>query len=66
MRITINGEQHEEQSGSTVTSILNSLGLENKPAAVERNGSLVPAREHASTTLHDGDVLEVVTLVGGG
>ncbi len=42
--------------------------LEVKPehVAVEVNRSLVSRRRHAETALADGDVLEVVTLVGGG
>jgi sulfur carrier protein len=34
--------------------------------AVEVNLEVVPRDRHAETTLHDGDRLEVVTLVGGG
>jgi sulfur carrier protein len=34
--------------------------------AVERNGDVVPRAEHAATALAEGDVLEIVHLVGGG
>jgi sulfur carrier protein len=35
-------------------------------SAVERNRTLVRRADHATTVLTDGDVLEIVTLVGGG
>jgi sulfur carrier protein len=34
--------------------------------AVERNFELVPRGNHAECVLHEGDQLEIVTLVGGG
>ncbi|WP_233104091.1 sulfur carrier protein ThiS [Haliangium ochraceum] len=42
------------------------LGLGDRRVAVERNREVVPRAEHASTTLSDGDTLEVVGFVGGG
>ena len=34
--------------------------------AVECNGEIVPKRVYGETVLKDGDVLEVVSFVGGG
>jgi thiamine biosynthesis protein ThiS len=34
--------------------------------AVERNGTVLRQAEHATLRLAEGDVLEVVTFVGGG
>ena len=34
--------------------------------AVARNGEFVPKSQHATTTLEDGDTLDIVTPVGGG
>ena len=34
--------------------------------AVERNGEIVPRRTYGETVLQDGDVLEIVSFVGGG
>jgi sulfur carrier protein len=34
--------------------------------AVERNGAVVKKARHAEELLLDGDVLEIVTFVGGG
>jgi sulfur carrier protein len=66
MRIEINGEPREVQEGLTIGTLLDTLGLSERPVAVERNADIVPRAEHASTRLHDGDKLEVVQFVGGG
>ena len=65
MCITINGEAREVPDGVTVLELLRFLEL-NGPVAVERNRSIVPRADHASTALAPGDILEVVHFVGGG
>ena len=66
IELVVNGESGAYPDGVTVRALLDSLGLGGRPAAVEVNGSLVPAREHGGATLGAGDRVEVVTLVGGG
>lgn len=66
MRITVNGEAREVAAGASVEELLADLGLDGARVAVERNGRLVPRREHALVALAEGDRLELVTLVGGG
>ena len=66
MRIEINGEPREVPAGLTIGTLLDTLGLSERPVAVERNADIVPRAQHASTPLHDGDKLEVVQFVGGG
>lgn len=66
MQVMVNGEPRELPDGSTVTTLLLSLGVDKGPVAVERNALIVPRAEHASTSLTDGDTLEVVQFVGGG
>ncbi|MEF2734888.1 MAG: sulfur carrier protein ThiS [Blautia sp.] len=34
--------------------------------AVERNGEIIPKSKYEETLLSDGDVLEIVSFVGGG
>lgn len=63
--IQVNGKSHASQA-ATVAELLAELGLAGKPVAVERNGEVVPRRLHAETPAADGDVFELVTLVGGG
>ncbi len=66
MKVTVNGETRELQSGSTVRALLEALGLGDRLVAVERNREIVPRAQHASATLSEGDTLEVVHFVGGG
>ena len=48
------------------TALLAALDLADQAVAVELNEAVVPKKQHAETALKDGDVLELVTLVGGG
>jgi thiazole synthase len=64
--ITLNGERREFLGALTVADLLRQLGVKPEHVAVEVNRELVTRSRHAETTLAPGDVLEVVTLVGGG
>jgi thiazole synthase len=64
--ITLNGERREFGEGLTVAGLLSRLAVRAEHVAVERNGALVPRGRHPETELADGDVVEIVTLVGGG
>lgn len=64
--ITVNGEERTVPTGSSVADLVVALGLRPQQVAVERNRSIVPRAQHATTVLQDGDRLEVVTFFGGG
>lgn len=64
--IHVNGRPRTVAPGSTVATLLETLELDPRTLAVERNLELVPRGLHAATPLAAGDRLEVVTLVGGG
>ena len=66
MRLTVNGEEFDFSGGNTVWQLLEQLRLTDRPVAVERNGQIVPHSTFDHAELTEGDVLEVVTLVGGG
>ncbi|MDP2344303.1 MAG: sulfur carrier protein ThiS [Deltaproteobacteria bacterium] len=69
MRITLNGEAVAavvDVDRCTVDELLIKLALPLDRVAVERNGVVVLRGLRPSTEIKDGDVLEVVTLVGGG
>ncbi len=66
MQIIVNSEPREVPDGSTVADLLAAMDLPAQRVAVERNRQLVPRATHAETVIAEGDVLEVVTLVGGG
>lgn len=66
MKIMINGTSRSVPERLTVADLIRELGLVARPIAVEVNREVVPRETHAAWTLHEGDRLEVVTLVGGG
>jgi len=65
MKLTVNGETRDF-SVTRVDELLDALDLAGQAVAVELNEAVVPKKQHAETALNDGDVLELVTLVGGG
>jgi sulfur carrier protein len=66
MRIEVNGQPKDVATGTTVTALLEILGLGGTLVAVERNEEIVPRAEHARCALTEGDRIEVVEFVGGG
>ena len=64
--LTVNGQKHELEAKRTVRDLVVDLGLGDAAVAVELNDQVVPHSQHDTTTLNEADVLEVVTLVGGG
>ena len=64
--LTVNGERRELDGPIKLTAFLESLGVDPRYVAVARNGDVVPRAEWPEITLQDGDVLEVVRMVGGG
>jgi len=66
VRLTVNGESRDFSEDSTVSEILNTLDIRPDAVAVEVNGEIVVRSMHADAALHDGDVVEIVTFVGGG
>ena len=66
MRVHVNGEGQDLPDGLTVAGLMEKLGLHPLRVAVERNRKLVPRARYADTPLAEADVLEIVTLVGGG
>ncbi len=65
--ITLNGDPRKlDGDQPTVSRLVEQIGLAGQAVAVEVNRRVVPKREHAAHALADGDVVEVVSLVGGG
>jgi len=65
MQIIINGEEHSIAAQSML-QLLQSLEIDPRRVAVERNMEILPKTEYESTTLVDGDRIEIVHFVGGG
>ena len=64
--LTVNGERREVDAPIGLIAFLESLAIDPRYVAVARNGDVLPREEWPETTLQDGDVLEVVRMVGGG
>ncbi len=65
MVLSVNGQRQEMPDGATVLDLLQALAVRGR-VAVERNGTVLRQAEHPEVRLAEGDVLEVVTFVGGG
>ncbi|MBR2254269.1 MAG: sulfur carrier protein ThiS [Candidatus Methanomethylophilaceae archaeon] len=65
MKIRINGNEREFK-GSTVMDLFEVAGYDPKRSAVEINGSVVRRSDYGEHTVNEGDVVEIVSLVGGG
>ncbi len=64
--IKINGEITENIAGKNVTEYLMENGYDIKRVAVELNGDILPKSQYESTLLQDGNIVEIVSFVGGG
>ena len=65
--LTINGLEIKLENNTTIESYLHIHGLAgHKAVAVARNGIVITKKEHPSTVLLDGDVVEIVRAIGGG
>jgi sulfur carrier protein len=66
VKVIANGTPTELPDGSTLTDLLQALGLGARWVVAERNGEAVPRREMAKIVLADGDRVELVRAVAGG
>jgi sulfur carrier protein len=65
MQVTINGKP-EEVAGGTVLEVLKTKDVEPQMVAVELNAKILGRDELGSTTLKEGDALEILFYMGGG
>lgn len=66
MNITVNGETRDLAPDTTVSALLDTLGLSPKTTVVQRNDDILVQEEHQTTLLVDGDTVELIRFVGGG
>jgi sulfur carrier protein len=66
IEIQFNGDKKRLPNGTTIEQLLLDSGVPVKFCAVELNLEIVPKDGYVNRVLQDGDVIEVVTLVGGG
>jgi sulfur carrier protein len=66
MIITLNGEPRDVVPGSTVSALLQELGVNPKIVVVQCNDDIVERTAFDATVVQDGDLVELVRFVGGG
>jgi sulfur carrier protein len=64
--IIVNGEERAAKPGSTVTDLLDEIGLDPGRVAIERNLEILARPEWQKTSVEPGDRYEIVQFVGGG
>jgi sulfur carrier protein len=66
LRITLNGDPHEIAGSLTIAELLTRLEIDARRVAVEHNLVVVKRDAFATTTVREGDEVEIVNFVGGG
>ena len=66
IRVTVNGDEREFDSGSRLDDLLRVLELDPRMVVVEHNRVIVRRPLLQATPLEDGDRVELVHFVGGG
>jgi sulfur carrier protein len=66
VKATINGEAWDLPSGITVATLLEQLGVARSGIAVAKNERVVRRAEYESSTIADGDTVEIIKAVAGG
>ncbi len=66
MKLIINGAERDFPEVSTLSSLVEKLGMKSDRVAIELNRDIVPRDRWSQTALSDGDRLEIVHFVGGG
>lgn len=66
MNLTVNGDTLEIEAQASISDLLKFLKVEAPRVAVELNLEIVPKTQYESTSLNEGDRVEVVSFVGGG
>jgi sulfur carrier protein len=66
MFVTINGERVELSTGATLGRFLRDKGFTTGRMACEVNGDIIRRADYDACVLKDGDVVEIVQMIGGG
>ncbi|MBR0290013.1 MAG: sulfur carrier protein ThiS [Selenomonadaceae bacterium] len=63
--LKINGKL-VEAAGLTIAEYLTKENFDARKVAVEVNEEIIPKNNFAATILQDGDVVEIISFMGGG
>jgi thiamine biosynthesis protein ThiS len=66
VRVTLNGEECDVAADVTIGQLVDRVVRDRSRVAVEKNREIVPRASYDRAPVAAGDVIEVVSLVGGG
>ena len=69
MKIKVNGEEKNielDQENALLSTVLNSMGYKPNTIVVELNNLIINSIKWEKVKVKDGDILEIVSIVGGG
>ena len=64
--IKINGKETMAAQGRTLAEYLTSEGFDTERIAVECDGKIIPKKDYVNKIILDGEIIEIVSFVGGG
>jgi sulfur carrier protein len=64
--LQVNGRRVELKGPTPLLAYLEKLGVSARAVAVELNGVIIERTAYEDAKLDDGDVVEIVRMVGGG
>jgi sulfur carrier protein len=64
--LQINGRRVELGGPTALLTYLEELGVSPRAVAVELNGVIIERSAYEDATLEEGDIVEIVRMVGGG
>jgi len=66
LTIQLNGDRYEVAGPLTIAALLAHLNIDPRLVAVEHNVEVVKRQRYDTTTVNEGDEIEIVNFVGGG
>ena len=64
--IILNGKEKEFEGEVTVEDFIRQQNYKKEQVAVELNEKIIPKADYSETVIKDGDVIEILSFMGGG
>ena len=64
--LQVNGKNVELERATPLLTYIEKLGVDPRAVAVEHNGMILERAAYERITLNEGDIVEIVRMVGGG
>ncbi len=66
IEVSINGETRSVSEGLKLSRLLEELGVHEHILLVEMNGDMIRREHFDENTVEEGDILELIRIIGGG